>query len=246
MNSIFLGSRRAGWAAILLSASLGFSVGSAAAADISGKAAAIGPAVSPAMEISPEGVQQLAAKGVPYLLLNADRPDMSASPASGVRRIYYTLGPSSRAARQRVLQERQAGTGTAAAEEKLASQRLTGTPLDWQAAGLKLEHGLPLRPLAIAPRQLGEALKDGVDLQLVDLRADRPGRAEPSLPGAMRILPHQLEADSGLLAKRRWVVLVDAGDRVAAPVAEHLFAKGYSLIAVLDGGYPAWIDTTDR
>lgn len=231
---------------MLLGVSLGFSIASAAAAEISGNAAASGPAVSPAMEISPEGVQQLAAKGVPYLLINADRSDASVSPAQGVRRIYYTLGPSSRAARQRVLQERQARTGTAAAEEKLASQRLTGTPLDWQAAGLKLEHGLLLRPLAIAPRQLGEALKDGVDLQLVDLRADSQGRAEASLPGAMRMLPHQLEADSGLLAKRRWVVLVDAGDRVAEPVAERLFAKGYTLIAVLDGGYPAWVDTTDR
>lgn len=200
------------------------------------------------VEISPEGVHKLATSGIPFVLLDADALEGKNPPAgAGIRHIYYTLGPWSRSAQSRVQQERRTQPANGPEGERFASQRLVGTPLDWQGAGLRFDRNpLPARPLSISPKRLAEALKDGVDLQIVDLRPPAEGSENALVPTARRLMPHQLEDDTGLLAKQRWVILVDGGNRVAQPFAERLFAKGFALIAVLDGGYPAWVEATDR
>lgn len=198
----------------------------------------------PPVEISPEGVQKLATANIPFVLLDADAQYPPAG--AGIRHIYFTLGPWSRSAQNRVLQERR-GVANSSEAAKFSSQRLVGTPLDWQGAGLKFgRNPLPSRPLTISPKQLAESIKDGVDLQIVDLRPQAEGSEASVAPTARRLMPHQLDGDTGLLAKQRWVILVDGGNRVAQPFAERLFAKGFVLIAVLDGGYPAWVEATDR
>lgn len=232
----------------LLVAVLGSSLAVPARAQVSVAGAGRGQAVLQPLEISPEGVQKLGATNTPFVLLDADERDTSRSAANApIRRIYYTLGPWSRSAQNKVQQDRKANAGANPEAEKFASQRLAGTPLDWVNVGLKFDRSpLPSRPLSISPKQLGDAIKDGVDLQIIDLRPVDAGSEASLVPGARRVLPHQLDNDPGLLAKQRWIVLVDAGNRVAQPFADRLFAKGYVLIAVLDGGYPAWVEATDR
>jgi rhodanese-related sulfurtransferase len=103
--------------------------------------------------------------------------------------------------------------------------------------------------LRIEPRVLSEVFKDSEDVQVVDLRHSDPGRytqAGYPFPRALRLLPHQIDAEPSPLSKQRWTILIDDGNRVAEPIAERLFQRGYLLIAVLDGGYPAWARTTDR
>lgn len=232
----------------LLVAALGSGLAVPASAQVSVQGMGRGQAISQRLEISPEGVQKLGATNTPFVLLDADERDVPSSAAnSSVRRIYYTVGPWSRSAQNKVQQDRKANAGAISETEKFASQRLAGTPLDWQSVGLKFNRSpLPSRPLSISPKQLGEAIKDGVDLQIIDLRPLDPGSEAALAPSARRVLPHQLDNDPGLLAKQRWIVLVDSGNRVAQPFADRLFAKGYVLIAVLDGGYPAWVEATDR
>lgn len=200
------------------------------------------------MEISPEGVQKLAASNLPFVLVDADERDApSGAPDLPIRRIYYTLGPWSRSAQNKVFHDRKSMPLASPEPDKFASQRLVGTPLEWQSVGLKFDRSpQPSRPLLISPKQLGEAIKDGVDLQIVDLRPLHTGSATSLAPGARRVMPHQLDNDPGMLTKQRWIVLVDDGGRVASPLADRLFARGYVLVAVLDGGYPAWVEATDR
>lgn len=208
------------------------------------------------IEITPEAVLALQARGVPYQLIEARQAAQqvqSVSYANHIRIIYYTAGPSSRAAHDAVLRDR--GAASSAHEP---SQRLTGTPVEWLRLGLnfsgsrtpKLE-----RPTVISPKALSEAIKDGVDLQIIDLRpmplpvsSAKSGAAPVAslFPGAVSLLPHQLDAEKSTLSKLRWTVLVDNGNRVAEPIADRLFQQGYTLICILEGGYPAWISATNR
>ena len=202
------------------------------------------------VEITPEAVSVLQSRGEAYLLIDAQQAVHQAAFADNIQLIYYTTGPSFRAAYEAVLRDREAS----ATHEP--SRRLTGTPAEWSGlessflGGMspKLEH-----PTVISPKSLSEAIKDGVDLQIIDLRPVHPPKpgsttaaAPASLPGAINLLPHQLVAEMPKLSRLRWTVLVDDGNRVAQPIAEHMFQLGYTLICILEGGYPAWVSATNR
>lgn len=195
-------------------------------------------------DISPEGVLGLIQQGMPFILVDAENSTASA-PRAGhdVRTIYYTRGPSGRAAHDQVMRERNAHPSTSSDADVPMSQRLTGTPAEWVRLGLPFSvPPQPMQPLLVSPVALAQSIKDGVDLQLIDVRAS----TDAAFPQALRLMPHELEAAPAALSKRRWTILIDNGDRAAQPLAERLFAQGYSLVAVLDGGYPAWVQTTDK
>lgn len=200
------------------------------------------------LEITPEGVQALAGAGVPFVLLNADLPGRSHIDAnSPVRLIYYTVGPSYRSAQHLVAQNRSSRPAVPLEIVKHSTQRMTGTPLDWQAARLNFDQNpLPEKPLSLTPRQLSDSTKDGVDMMVLDLRPTLSAEEVSPFPNALRLMPHQVEDGLTKLSKKRWVILIDGGGRVAWPIAERLFQQGYLLTAVLEGGYPAWVEAVDR
>lgn len=201
-----------------------------------------GPAALP-FEISPEGVRELIKGRVAFVLIDAE--GTSARVEGNARRIYYTRGPSFRSASEFVFRDRRSGapkSGTMAG----GSQRLAGTPLDWRRLALPLPADLvPERPLPLTAGLLSESIRDGVDLQIVDLRPRQPAGNDP-FPKSMLLMPHELLEKPSLISKERWVVLVDDDGQVARPVAEHLFQQGYSLVTILDGGYAAWVRFTGR
>ncbi|WP_431112952.1 rhodanese-like domain-containing protein [Variovorax paradoxus] len=217
-----------------------------------------GASVQLPVEISPEGVVALVGVQQPFLLLDASDPDRAKeAQGTSARRIYFTKEPSFRAAHAAVIRDRLAGSTAVRVNEPgiPGSQRLTGTPLDWRRAGLKF-HGdpVPSRPLQLTPRQLSEALKDGVDLQVIDLRPLPPRvgasatdtQTAPFADSALRMMPHEIDSELPKLSKLRWIVLVDGGGQAAMPIAENMHQRGFSLVAVLQGGWPAWVAATDR
>lgn len=196
------------------------------------------------LEITPEGVLALGASGTPYLLFDADTNTPHA-PASGpVRIIYYTRTPAFRSAQLLALRDRNAAP--AALE---ASQRLTGTPLDWER--LKLPLGQPFNqsdPIPLTPRQLSQALRDEVDIQVIDLRPSPLGEAQgvAEFANALRILPDQLSAESKKLSKQRWTVVVDGTNETSRSNALELKKQGFLLASFLAGGHTAWVAAKDR
>lgn len=197
-------------------------------------------------EISPEGVRELAKGGIAFVLIDADDAGRaSARQEDGVRHIYYTRGPSFRSASELVFRDRRGGVPKSGSMVG-GGQRLAGTPLDWRRLALPLPADLvPERPLPLTAGQLSESIRDGVDLQIVDLRPRQPAGDE-LFPKSIPLMPHELLEKPSLLSKERWVVLVDDDGQVARPVAEHLFQQGYSLVTILDGGYAAWVLFTGR
>lgn len=196
------------------------------------------------LEITPEGVLALKANGTPYLLVDADT-DAAHTPASGpVRIIYYTRTPAFRSAQLLALRDR-----NAAPTAIEPSQRLTGTPLDWER--LKLPIGQPFDqsdPIQLTPRQLSQAMRDGVDLQIIDLRPSPVGEAQgvAEFANALRILPGQLSAESKKFSQQRWIVVVDGAGGISRNAAGDLKKQGFRLASYLAGGYSAWISAKDR
>lgn len=197
------------------------------------------------LEISPEGVYELLKTRNAVVLIEADDVGrVSSGAGEGVRHVYYTRGPSFRRASELVFRDRQ---HVRSVEGRGVSQRLLGTPLDWHRLSLPFSISpVPTHPSFVTPTQLSEAIKDGVDLQLVDLRSQLPDRQAIPFPRSMHLMPHELFEKPSLLSKERWVVLIDNGDRTSQPIAEHLFQQGYLLVTALEGGYPAWVKFTDR
>lgn len=157
------------------------------------------------LDITLEGVLALQKEGVVLLeLINADKPPREAKTIpSEIRRIYYTTGISIRAARNAVLRDRQQ-QGNRIILSVQPSQRLTGTPLDWKPLALPVDReAFSEKPRALTPRALSEAIKDGVDIQIVDLRPRPPLSPDASstqanapeffsFPQTLNLFPHQL------------------------------------------------------
>lgn len=193
------------------------------------------------LDITPEGVVELLKSGTPLYLVDVDRQEeLKALPAGG-RIVYYSSSPAFGHVRAAVLRAR-------SKQPAAASQRLTGTPLEWRA--LKLPVGDPLdpqEPMAISPRLLAQALRDGTDVLVLDVRgsANSPGAAQ-TFSGALALLPDQVVARSEEFPKRGWVVVLDDGGSLSLRLAKSLKDKGLQLVGYLDGGYTAWVDATDR
>jgi rhodanese-related sulfurtransferase len=200
-------------------------------------------------EITPEGVADLSKDNTPFLLINADipYPENLASPGPA-RLIYFTTTPSYRSAQNRVSLDRQSKPTGFLDSMKLNSQRLMGTPVEWQRLNLTfLKSPYPTAPQFITPRQLSEAIKDGIDLQLIDFRPMTPGADDISpFPHALRWMPDETLNNLDKLSKEKWIVLVGFSNEWTQQLASQLFKKGYLLTVVLDGGYPAWVNATDR
>lgn len=198
--------------------------------------------------ITPESVNELIKKNTPFILVKADEPVRPGQSTGPIRTIYYSASPSYRAAQVRVNQDRHTDPNSKVPLVKPDSQRLTGTPVEWQRLKLPVQPNVtPEKFSKISPKQLSEAIKDSVDLQVIDLRPESPfpGDASP-FPNALRWLPHEAIQNIPKLSKEKWVVLVGAGSEDARPIAFELFQKGYVLTAMLEGGYPAWANATDR
>jgi hypothetical protein len=198
--------------------------------------------------ITPEGIKALISDNKPYLLVNADDPNPQTQIQGPIRVIYYNLNPSYRSAQTRVNKDREIDPNDPTRAIKPVSQRLTGTPLEWKRLGLPFQP-TPIfeQPLKISPKQLSESIKDNVDLQIIDLRPVTPGdAAELSFPQVLRWMPHEVLTNVTKLSKEKWTVLVGIGNEDAQPIAFELSQKGYALTTVLEGGYPAWVNATDR
>jgi hypothetical protein len=199
--------------------------------------------------ISPEEVVALINIKAPFILINADDPQLQIPTSPGpTRLIYYTTSPSIRSALKLVAEDRRSKPTGFTDAIKLNSQRLTGTPLEWQRLQLPLVNNpLPTRPSLISPQELAEVIKEGVDLQIVDLRPIMPGSHEDTLfPKAHRWMPHEVLNNSTKLSKEKWTVLIGFNNEPTQLIAWELFKKGFLLMTVLDGGYQAWIKTTNR
>jgi hypothetical protein len=106
---------------------------------------------------------------------------------------------------------------------------------------------MPTKPQSITPRQLSEAIKDDVDLQIIDFRPLTLGISEITpFPNALRWMPHEALDNLSKLSKEKWIVLIGMSSDVIQPLAFEFFQKGYVLTTVLDGGYPAWVNAADR
>ena len=186
----------------------------------------------PVRLVSPAAAHDGVLAGRPTLFIDA-ASESPPPPQAEVKRVYYINSLSIRAATDAVRRDQNQG---------VPAQRLTGTPLDWVELGLPFATELPARPAVITVRALSEAIADQVDVQIVDLRgaADDVGTSSVST-NALRLLPHEFEAALPEMSRRRWLVLVDDGHGVAHAFADLAFARGYVLVAVLEGGYPAWI-----
>lgn len=200
-------------------------------------------------QITPEGVAALISANTPFILINADDPESQVPSSPGpARLIYYSTTPSIRSVQNRINQDRQSKPTGFVDVIKLTSQRLTGTPLEWQRLGLTFfKNPVPTAPQLITPRQLSEAKKDNVDIQIIDLRQFSPGeKIVTPFPQAFRWLPHEVQNNLAKLSKEKWIVLIGYNNVGTQIIASELFQKGYLLTTVLDGGYPAWVNATDR
>lgn len=193
-----------------------------------------------ALDITPEGVVELLKSGTLVRLVDIDRQgDPLALPAEA-RLIFYSPTPAFGHARAAALRAR--------SQANRQGQRLTGTPIEWEA--LKLPAGEPLdphAPIAIPSRLLAQALRDGADVVVLDVRgsANSPDSTQP-FADARALLPDQVLARSDEFPKRGWVVVVDDGGALAPQLARSLMGKGLRLVGYLQGGYAAWVDATDR
>jgi len=183
--------------------------------------------------MSPEAVAQLGRDGQPYLLVQAkSTAPLATELAADLHFISYTGGPSTEAAQKTVVALRKKGIKQAF--------WLSGTPEDWRQAGLHFPSDpMPVGLVTITPAELASALTSENDVQVIDLRS-KEAAAREAFPNVLSYLPHELQEPPKDLSKRQWLVLIDAGNRVAMPVAEGLLAKGYHQVVVLEGGYPAW------
>lgn len=95
-----------------------------------------------------------------------------------------------------------------------------------------------------------KTIADEVGLQVLDVRnsrgAEDPERLRSPFPEARRLMPHEVANELPKLSKRRWLAFVDGGNHDAGPLASDAFKRDFPLVAILDGGYPAWVSAADR
>jgi rhodanese-related sulfurtransferase len=200
------------------------------------------------LAITPQEFSKLEMSGAPLVLIDADKylDGGNLRPRrQGIQYVFFSHAPGFRVPMEMARRER--GADPRPVEPHLASRYLTGTHLDWQFHGIKFERDSVLSgPVRLSAERLSNALRDESDMDIIDLRSPHHRETSPKIPGSRNLLPHQIETEDVGLDKRRWLVVVDGGDGIAAFIADRLYARGYTLIAVLDGGYPSWLSTAQR
>jgi rhodanese-related sulfurtransferase len=182
--------------------------------------------------ISPEAAGKLQATQAPIVFVDADRNVTPPADASNLYVVYFSRSPSIQAANRAAENASRAGVENA--------RWLTGTALDWQREKLRIDTSAGGEARAIDPNTLSAALKEGAQLQIVDVRS-REQFDQGHISSARHKMPHELAATPDDLSKARWTILIDDGSRVAETLARDLHRKGYVLSGWLDGGYPAWM-----
>jgi membrane protein DedA with SNARE-associated domain/rhodanese-related sulfurtransferase len=102
-----------------------------------------------------------------------------------------------------------------------------------------------LRMARISPEELEQKLAAGEDVAIVDLRNDLAVRADPmQLPGAIRILPEEIESRHHEIPRDRDVVLYCTCPNEASSARATLLLrrKGISRVRPLAGGLEGWRD----
>ncbi|SOD51609.1 hypothetical protein [Pseudoxanthomonas wuyuanensis] len=193
------------------------------------------------LDITPEGVAELLRSGAPFQLVDVDRQREPVALPAEARIIYYSSTPASGHARAAALRNR-------SERASQSSQRLMGTPVEWNRLKLPLAEPFDLNePIALSPQILAQALRDGTDLLIVDVRGNAKGPdAVQPFADALALLPNQVATHSATFPKHAWVVVVDDGGIIAPQIARSLNGDGLSLVAYLQGGYVAWQTSADR
>lgn len=186
--------------------------------------------------VTAEALAQELADGGQVALIHADEAGAAGGRAEG-NRVYYSTTLSIRAAKDAALRDRRAG---------LQARWLLGNPAQWTHSRLprlqQVEHEVPLR---VTPAELALALADAVDMQVVDVRS-REQFDVATIANAEALLPHEFEVELERFSNRRWLLLIDQGDGIADALARTAHAKGFGLVAVIDGGFPAWVVAEQR
>lgn len=186
--------------------------------------------------VSAEALAEELAHGEQVAIINADDASSSGDLAD-VKRVYYSTALSTRAAQDAAQRDRRAGA---------QARWLLGNTEQWKSSRLPRMQGVDrTEPLRVKPVELALALADAVDMQVVDLRS-RERFDVATIATAESLLPHEFEAELERFSKRRWLVLIDQGDGIADALARTAFAKGHRLVAVIDGGFPAWAAAENR
>src|SRR3974390_1253077 len=93
----------------------------------------------------------------------------------------------------------------------------------------------------ITAQELKAELHDGGELALLDAREELPfGRRHHLMATCLPLSRLELMVDDLVPRRSARVVWCDDGEGLAARAAERMAALGYSGIAYLDGGLPAW------
>lgn len=180
--------------------------------------------------VTAEALAQELVGGEQVALINAAMAPANVDVAEP-KRVYYSTTLSVRAATVAAQRDRQAGKD---------ARVLLGNDVQWASSRLPHIQGTERNgPVKISPAELAQALADSVDMQLVDIRA-RERFDVATIANADWMLPHDFEADMERFSNRRWLLLIDQGDGVADALARAAFARGHVLVAVIDGGFPAW------
>lgn len=192
------------------------------------------------LSIAPDALKQMQRDGAMLALVEADvaAAVSSASARSADQNVIFF---SSRLNQQAAIE------AAAALRDKGRDNVywLEGTPAHWAAAGLKLPGEVESSgPVLVSAQDLRAAVANRASVQIVDLAAGEDVAAR--LPGAKNLMPHQLDAALAKFQKTDWIVLVDNGNRMAQPLADRLYARGFQLVGVVDGGYPAWLAATRK
>jgi membrane protein DedA with SNARE-associated domain/rhodanese-related sulfurtransferase len=100
-----------------------------------------------------------------------------------------------------------------------------------------------LRTLRISPEELIAKLSGGEDIIIVDLRTDLAMKSDPvKLPGAIHILPEEIEKRHQEIPRDRDVVLYCScpNEASSAKAAMRLARRGITRVRPLEGGFEEW------
>jgi len=111
----------------------------------------------------------------------------------------------------------------------------------WQSAGLPVD-GHPQAPFnceAVTPDALRLALRDGVEITLIDLRATQEFEAA-HIAAAQHSMPDKFPGTLKSLKKSNRVIVYDHNGQLGQHLATELSRQKFPFCGYLAGGYQAW------